>query len=95
VLLRFADPDERYAAVRLCSDLPLPDARRVRGEVRPAAAGLREPRWLEGDGVPGACAALSVRGRGLGAEVDIRIWSPADADADEPLPLLIAHDGPE
>jgi enterochelin esterase family protein len=25
MLLRLADPDERYAAVRLCSDLPLPD----------------------------------------------------------------------
>jgi enterochelin esterase-like enzyme len=29
VLLRLADPDERYAAVRLCSDLPLPDAARA------------------------------------------------------------------
>jgi enterochelin esterase-like enzyme len=29
VLLRFADPDERYAAVRLCSDLPLSDGRRA------------------------------------------------------------------
>jgi enterochelin esterase-like enzyme len=29
VLLRLADPDERYAAVRLCSDLPLPDERRA------------------------------------------------------------------
>ena len=27
VLLRVADPDERYAAVRLCSDLPLSDGR--------------------------------------------------------------------
>jgi hypothetical protein len=26
MLLRLADPDERYASVRLCSDLPLPDA---------------------------------------------------------------------
>ena len=29
MLLRLADPDERYAAVRLCSDLPLPDDRRA------------------------------------------------------------------
>jgi enterochelin esterase-like enzyme len=28
VLLRLADPDERYTAVRLCSDLPLSDAAR-------------------------------------------------------------------
>jgi enterochelin esterase-like enzyme len=29
VHLRLADPDERYAAVRLCSDLPLPDGARA------------------------------------------------------------------
>ena len=29
MLLRLADPDERYAAVRLCSDLPLTDDRRA------------------------------------------------------------------
>jgi enterochelin esterase-like enzyme len=29
VLLRLADPDERYAAVRLCSDLPLSEGRRA------------------------------------------------------------------
>ena len=29
MLLRLADPDERYAAVRLCSELPLPDDRRA------------------------------------------------------------------
>jgi enterochelin esterase-like enzyme len=29
VLLRLADPDERYAAVRLCSDLPLSEGRRT------------------------------------------------------------------
>jgi enterochelin esterase-like enzyme len=29
VLLRLADPDERYAAVRLCSDLPLSDGQRA------------------------------------------------------------------
>jgi enterochelin esterase-like enzyme len=36
-----------------------------------------------------------VRGRGLGAEIRVRVWSPADADPTEPLPLLAAHDGPE
>ena len=33
-----------------------------------------------------------MRGRGLGANVTGRIWSPL---TDEPLPLLVAHDGPE
>ncbi|MGH3099671.1 MAG: alpha/beta hydrolase, partial [Thermoleophilia bacterium] len=36
---------------------------------------------------------FAVRGRGLGAHVHGRIWSPANAT--EPLPLLVAHDGPE
>ncbi len=29
------------------------------------------------------------------AAVPVRLWSPEDAPDDEPLPLLIAHDGPE
>jgi enterochelin esterase family protein len=144
VLLRLADPDERYAAVRLCSDLPLSDCRRAyarhdgewRLELAPPPVarleyqlevvyrdgdnervcdpgnphratgvfgeksvlllpGYAAPRWLGGDGVPGRRAELAVRGRGLGAEVRIRIWSPADADPAEPLPLIAAHDGPE
>jgi enterochelin esterase family protein len=144
VLLRFPDPDAHYAAVRLCSDLPLPDARRtyvrrngewrlelapppvarleyelevtdrdgnserVRDPGNPRRApgafgdksvlllpGYAAPGWLERDGVPGTSEELSVQGRGLGARVGVRIWSPADADPSEPLPLLAAHDGPE
>ena len=57
--------------------------------------GYAPPRWLEAEGVPGRTEELAVRGRGLGAEVRMRIWSPADADPAEPLPLLVAHDGPE
>ena len=144
VLLRLADPDERYTAVRLRSDLPLSDGRsaysRHNGEWRlelapppvarleyelevvhrdgggericdpgnphraPGAFGEKSvlllpgyapPRWLAEDGVPGSTEELAVRGRGLGATVRIRVWSPADADAAEPLPLLAAHDGPE
>jgi enterochelin esterase-like enzyme len=144
VLLRLADPDGRYAAVRLCSDLPLSDGRRAYsrhdGEWRleldpppvarleyqlelvhreghrerlcdpgnpdraPGAFGEKSvlllpgyvpPRWLGGEGVPGTTQELAVRGRGLGANVPVRIWSPADAEATESLPLLAAHDGPE
>jgi enterochelin esterase-like enzyme len=144
VLLRLADPDERYTAVRLCSDLPLDEDRRAyarrNGEWRlelapppvarleyqlevvhrdgdserlcdpgnphraPGAFGEKSvlvlpgysaPRWLAGDGVRGCTKELAVPGRGLGAKVRIRIWSPADADPAEPLPLLAAHDGPE
>jgi enterochelin esterase family protein len=144
VLLRLADPDERYAAVRLCSDLPLCEGRRAYarrdGEWRlelapppvarleyqlelvrsdghservcdpgnphraPGAFGEKSvlllqgyaaPRWLGSDGVRGSTKELAVRGRGLGGKVRMRIWSPADAEPAEPLPLLVAHDGPE
>jgi enterochelin esterase-like enzyme len=144
VLLRLADPDERYAAVRLCSDLPLPDGARAyarrNGEWRlelppppvarleyqlevvhrdggterlcdpgnphraPGAFGEKSvlllpgyapPGWLSREGVPGHRHDLAVRGRGLGATIAIGLWSPEDADPSEPLPLLVAHDGPE
>jgi enterochelin esterase-like enzyme len=144
VLLRLADPDERYSAVRLCSDLPLSNGRsaysRHNGEWRlelapppltrleyqlevvhrdgggericdpgnphraPGAFGEKSvlllpgytpPRWLGEEGVPGEREELAVRGRGLGAQVRVGIWSPASADPADPLPLLVAHDGPE
>jgi enterochelin esterase-like enzyme len=140
VLLRLADPDARYAAVRLCSDLPTREFARRNGEWRlelplppvsrleyalevvhgdgaterltdphnphraPGAFGEKSvlllpcyapPRWLADEGVPGRTHALTVTGRGLGAQVHVKIWSPADADPQEPLPLLVAHDGPE
>ncbi|MEO8690075.1 MAG: alpha/beta hydrolase-fold protein [Solirubrobacteraceae bacterium] len=142
MLLRFADPDERYAAVRLCSDLRLPqadyarhngewrlelavppvarleydlevvyhdgDSARVRDPGNPHQApgafgdksvlllpGYSAPGWLDAEGVPGQTQALATPGRGLGAEVHVSVWSPADAGPGEPLPLLVAHDGPE
>jgi enterochelin esterase-like enzyme len=39
-----------------------------------------------------AVAELRPRGRGLRANVRVRVWSP---DGAGPLPLLVAHDGPE
>ena len=142
MLLRLADPDERYAAVRLCADLPLPEAEYARhnGEWRlelavPPVARLEyelevvdhdgatarvcdpdnphqasgafgeksvlllpgyvAPGWLAAEGVPGQTQELAVKGRGLGAEVHAVVWSPQDAGPGEPLPLLVAHDGPE
>jgi enterochelin esterase-like enzyme len=139
--LRLADPEGRYAAVRLCSDLPLSDRERtfardgdewvleigtppvarleyhleVTGadgstETGPDPAnplrapgafgeksvlqlpGYEPPAWLEDETVEGRYEDFGVRGRGLGANVTGRIWSPL---TDEPLPLLVAHDGPE
>ena len=144
MLLRLADPDERYAAVRLCSDLPLPDGR-LRPPRRRVAAGARRGRRSRGwstssrsstttararasatpatrTTAPGAfgeksvlllpgyaraalararraCPAqtqeLAVTGAGSARRSHVSVWSPADAGPGEPLPLLVAHDGPE
>jgi enterochelin esterase-like enzyme len=59
------------------------------------APGYAPPAWLQRDGIDGALRRLAVPGRGLAAEVEVGIWSPADAEPGEPLPLLVAHDGPE
>jgi enterochelin esterase-like enzyme len=141
VTFRLADPERRYAAVRLCSDLSLsqeersyardgdewvleldaPGVERLEYHVEvtdadgatqtgpdpgnplraPGAFGEKSvlllpgyvpPAWLEAETVEGRYVDFSVRGRGLGANVTGRVWSPL---TDEPLPLLVAHDGPE
>jgi enterochelin esterase-like enzyme len=53
------------------------------------------PAWLSADAVEGRTDDAQVRGRGLGASVPVRVWSPADAEPGQPLRMLIAHDGPE
>jgi enterochelin esterase family protein len=142
-MLRVADPDRRYTAVRLASDLHLSEAERTFArrdgewvlDLHPASVqrleyrlelvgpggaveyaldpgnphrapgafgeksvlllpGYEPPAWLDAPTVEGRYDELEVRGRGLGASVAIRVWSPADA-GDRPLRLLIAHDGPE
>jgi len=140
VLFRLEDPDARYSAVRLCSDLAPREFARHNGEWRlqlappPVARleyqlevvhddggterlldpdnphrapgafgeksvlllpGYRPPAWLEDPRVEGVTSAVAVPGRGLAASVRVELWSPADADPGEPLPLLVAHDGPE
>lgn len=59
------------------------------------APGYAPPDWLEAPVVEGETSALTVHGRGLGADVHVAIWAPAGTPPDEPLPLLVAHDGPE
>ena len=132
--LRVADPDGRYAAVRLRSDLHIdPDFQRdgddwvlsveapvarleyqlelehpdgttetVLDPANPHRApgafgeksvlltdGYAPPAWLEADAVEGEVEELSIRARGLGASIDVRLWSAGDG------PLLVAHYGPE
>ena len=140
MLLRLEDPDERYSAVRLHSDLATLDYERtgeewtldlgatpihrleyelelVHGDggservcdpgnpLRAPGAfgeksvllldGYEPPPWLAAEGVEGAERELIAPGRGLGADVAVRIWSPAEAEDADPLPLLVANDGPE
>lgn len=55
--------------------------------------GYTAPAWLTAPTTPGEHADLSVHAPLFGRDVAVRLWSPAPPD--EPLPLLIAHDGPE
>jgi enterochelin esterase-like enzyme len=135
VTFRVADPDRRYAAVRLSSDLPLDGSFQRDGddwvlEIEPAGVARLEymlelehtdgttetvcdpgnperapgafgdksvmltpdyepPAWLHADAVEGQVHELSVRARGLGTAMHVRLWDGGGA------PLLVAHDGPE
>src|SRR4029078_945950 len=131
---RFADPDGRYAAVRLCSDLHGPRTFKRAGDAwvleldtplarleyqlelecadgttetvldpdnphrAPGVLGEKSvmltdasepPAWLEADAVEGDVHERSIRARGLGTEMHVRLWDGGGA------PLLVAHDGPE
>src|SRR4051794_10806942 len=132
---RVADPDRRYAAVRLSSDLPIDgafqrdgddwiltiappgiarleytlelehadgttervcdpgNAERAPGVFGEKSVALTEdyvpPAWLAAPAVEGEVHELSVRARGLGTEMQVRLWDGGGA------PLLVAHDGPE
>jgi enterochelin esterase-like enzyme len=139
-LLRVPDPEGKFTAVRLSSDvsgapfrrdgddwvleLELPDVLRLEYQLEvdyadgghewildpanpkraPGAFGEKSvlelpgyepPAWLAEDGVPGRFDEATIRGRGLGASVEVRVWSPADVEPGTPLRMLLANDGPE
>lgn len=54
--------------------------------------GYLTPPWLTATTAEGTRTELEIHAPLLGKEVAVQLWSP---DTDEPLPLLIAHDGPE
>ena len=54
------------------------------------------PAWtLDDEAAPGDVRALRLRSRRLRAQARGLLWSPPDTDPEQPLPLLVAHDGPE
>ena len=54
------------------------------------------PGWVDDDEAPpGTLRGLRLRSRRLRREVGGLLWEPPDTDPTEPLPLLVAHDGPE
>jgi enterochelin esterase-like enzyme len=55
--------------------------------------GYTAPKWLDAKQVDGELLELTVPAPLLDHAVEMRIWTPEDAA--EPLPLLVAHDGPE
>ena len=54
------------------------------------------PAWLEDvEAPPGDTTPISLRVRGLRADVEGLLWSSPGSEPGEALPLLVVHDGPE
>jgi enterochelin esterase-like enzyme len=54
------------------------------------------PPWLEGEfDHPGSIVGNSIDCRPLGSSLPVLLWSSHGAANHEPLPLLVAHDGPQ
>lgn len=57
--------------------------------------GYRPPTWLVRAADPGRTRIVDLPSRTLRTSVSVTLWSPPDERARQPLPLLVAHDGPE
>ncbi len=57
--------------------------------------GYAEPSWLTAPAVAGHFSRVTVPTRGLGGPIEAMVWSPDGSVPDQPMPLLIANDGPE
>jgi len=52
------------------------------------------PGWLAAPSIPGTRTELALTGE-TAQPVPLTVWSPAGVPDSEPLPMLLAHDGPE
>jgi enterochelin esterase-like enzyme len=57
--------------------------------------GYRAPAWLDSDAPPGRTQTVDVPSRTLSTDVPVTVWSARGTRTRRPLPLLVAHDGPE
>lgn len=57
--------------------------------------GYEAPAWTTVEAPVGEISEHELKSRGLRARLRLLIWSSPGADPREPLPLLVAHDGPE
>ena len=57
--------------------------------------GYRPPEWVDDEPEPGELERVTVPSRVLGGGYTFLLWTSEGADRERPLPLLVAHDGPE
>jgi enterochelin esterase family protein len=55
----------------------------------------QRPAWLDTEAPPGIVEPVSLPSARLRGVVQAVLWRPDGTQPDEPLPLLVAHDGPE